>query len=98
MPNMINISELRAIANDLLTRVEREIGPNVPIDSPFYWELPSPEMRDMSKKITTVDLVGSLTDELEFLRSVENPLEDGPSSYLIYVASLLKYLGEKVVV
>ena len=95
---MINIPELRAIVNDLLTRIEREAGPNVPIDAAFYWELPSPEMRDMSSRISTVDLVGSLIDDLHFLRAMENPLEVGPTSNLVHVAPLLQYLGEKVAV
>ena len=95
---MINIPELRSIISDLLTRIEREVGPNVPIDAAFYWELPSPECRDMSKKISTVELVGSLVDDLHFLRAMESPLEQGPTSSLIHAAPLLQYLGEKVAV
>jgi hypothetical protein len=95
---MINIPELRAIVNDLLTRIEREVGPNVPIDTDFYWDLPSPEMWNMSAKITEVNEVGRLTDDLHFLRAMESALEQGPILNLIHAAPLLRYLGEKVAV
>ena len=97
-PIMINIPELRAIINDLLTRIEREAGPNVPIDTDYYWDLPSPEMWDMSSQISKVDEVGRLVDDLHFLRAMPNPLEEGPALNLIHAAPLLRYLGEKVAV
>ena len=95
---MINIPELRDIINDLLTRIEIEAGPNVAIDNDFYWDLPSPEMWDTSKEIAKVDCVGSLKDDLHFLKVMRNPLEEGPVLNLIHAAPLLKYLGEKVAV
>ena len=96
--NILNIPELRAIINDLLTRAEREMGPNVPIDTDFYWDLFSPELWDVSKKIESVEGIGRLSDDLHFLRAMGNPLEVGPVLNLIHAAPLLRYLGEKVAV
>jgi hypothetical protein len=95
-PTTIDIPELRRIVNELLLHVERVAGQSVAIDSDFYWDLPSPEVWDVSKGIPKVDEVGSLGDDLEFLRSMSEIVEDGPSLNLIHAAPLLKYLGEKV--
>ena len=95
---MINVPELRKIVNELLTRVEQIAGPNVAIDTDHYWDLPSPEMWDLSAEIPKVDLVGSLADDLHFLRAMQDPREIGPTLNLIHVAPLLRYLGEKVAI
>jgi hypothetical protein len=93
---MINVPELRRIINDLLTHVEKVAGPNISIDDDHYWDLPSPEMWDISKEIPKVDLVGSLTDDLHFLRVMTDTVKVGPSLNLIHAAPLLRYIGEKV--
>ncbi len=95
-PTTINVPELRRILNDLLIHVESVAGPTVTLDSDFYWDLPTPEMWDVSKDIAKVDLVGSLGDDLHFLQSMETIVEDGPSLNLIHAAPLLRYIGEKV--
>lgn len=95
---MINVPELRRIINELLTRVEEMHGPNVPIDADHYWDLPSPEMWDIPNPIVHVDHVGSLTDDLHFLRAMSDPRGEGPTLNLIHVAPLLRYIGEKVAV
>jgi hypothetical protein len=93
---MINIPELRRIIDELLTHVERVAGPDIAIDADFYWELPSPEMWDTSQQIERVDSVGRLTDDLHFLRLMDDTVESGPSLNLIHAAPLLRYSGEKV--
>jgi len=65
-PKTINIPELRRILDELLTHVQHVAGPNVPIDSDCYWDLPSPELWDVSKGIDKVDQIGSLGDDLSF--------------------------------
>ena len=95
-PKTINIPELRRILDELLTHVQHVAGPNVPIDSDCYWELPSPELWNVSKEIDKVDQIGSLGDDLYFLQSMTKIVEDGPSLNLIHAASVLRYLGEKV--
>jgi hypothetical protein len=92
----ISIAELRSIVNDLLLHVERVAGPEVTIDSDFYWDLPSPELWDVSKNIPKVDEIGRLTDDLHFLRVMKDTVEYGPSVNLIHAAPLLRYIGEKV--
>src|SRR5262245_17785824 len=95
-PTTINIPELRRIINELLLHVERVAGPNLPIDPDFYWDLSSPEKWDVSKDIEKVRDVGSLGDDLEFLQSMTEIVQDGPSLNLIHAAPLLRYIGEKV--
>jgi hypothetical protein len=97
-PYSINIAELRRIVDALLKRIEAQAGPEVIIDDEHYWDLPSPEVWDMATKPTEVDQVGSLADDLHFLRVMTDPLNVGPTLNLIHVAPLLRYLGEKVAV
>jgi hypothetical protein len=52
----------------------------------------------MATRPTEVDQVGSLADDLHFLRAMTDPLNVGPTLNLIHVAPLLRYLGEKVAV
>ena len=90
-PTTINIiPELRRIFNELLIHVERVAGPNLSIDSDLCWDLPSPEMWDVSKDIGKVDQVGSLGDDVHCLQSMEAVVEDGPSLNLIHAAPLLR--------
>ena len=95
---MINIPELRRIINDLLSRAEDMHGPNLSIEDDHYWDLPSPEMWDISNRMSTVDHVGSLADDLHFLRAMSNPRGEGPTLNLIHAAPLIRYIGEKVAV
>ena len=92
----INIPELRRIVHELLLHVERVAGENVEIESDAYWDLPSPEIWDVSKDITKVDEVGSLGDDVQFLQSMDEIVTQGPSLNLIHAAPLLRYIGEKV--
>jgi hypothetical protein len=95
---VVNISELRRIVNDLLDHVESVSGPELRLDQDYYWDLDSEAMYDVSKNVSSVDLVGSLGDSWEFLLNMRRGdiKKDGPSLMLVHAAPLLRYIGEKV--
>jgi hypothetical protein len=95
---VVNIGELRRIVNDLLDHVESANGPELRLDQDYYWDLSSEAMYDVTKKVSNVDLVGSLGDSWEFLLNMQRDdiKQDGPSLMLIHAAPLLRYIGEKV--
>lgn len=95
---VVNIGELRRIVNDLLDHVESVNGPELRLDQDYYWDLDSKVMYDVTKKVSDVDLVGSLGDSWEFLLNLrrDNIKQDGPSLMLIHAAPLLRYIGEKI--
>lgn len=95
---VVNIGELRRIVNDLLDHVESVNGPELRLDQDYYWDLNSEAMYDVTKKVSNVDLVGSLGDSWEFLLNMQRDdiKQDGPSLMLIHAAPLLRYIGEKV--
>lgn len=92
----INIPELRKIINALLVHAEKVNGPELSLNQDYYWDLPSPEIYDVKKEIKKIELIGSLCDDLEFLKKMENIEEDGPSLNMIHAAPLLRYIAEKV--
>lgn len=95
---VVNIGELRRIVNDLLDHAESVNGPELRLDQDYYWDLDSEVLYDVTKKVSDVDLVGSLGDSWGFLLNLErdNIKKDGPSLMLIHAAPLLRYIGEKV--
>ncbi len=96
MNTTIDIRRLRELTNTLLLRLEAEGTTSVELDSDFYWNI-LPEHRydryDEPREFT----MGQLTEDLEFV----DQLIDGtrpPVTYgLVWVSSLLRYVGEKIV-
>ena len=84
-PYSINVAELRRIVDALLKRIEAQAGPEVIIDDEHYWDLPSPDVWDMATKPTEVDQVGSLADDLHFLRVMTDPSERRANSEPLYM-------------
>lgn len=84
----------RATARRALDRVERAQGREIELRHDFSWELPDPELWDVLRPISAIDQVGSLCDDLEFLRSMDRAGDSGPAFNLVHAAPLLRYLGE----
>jgi hypothetical protein len=95
---VVNIAELRCIVSDLLDHVESVHGPELRLDQDYFWDLGSEAMYDVTRKVSSVDLIGSLGDSWEFLLNMrrDDLKQDGPSLMLVHAAPLLRYIGEKV--
>jgi hypothetical protein len=63
--------------------------------SDHYWHCPASEISDMSKTPAGLD-VGSLGDDISFVRLIKRGQSGDVSYNLVHVAPLLRYIGEKV--
>jgi hypothetical protein len=98
--NEINLKTLKLAVNSVLDHLIEDLGlENVPIDGAkdYYWGCPAPEMYDMSTTPTGDHLtVGSLRDDMEFIRSVRRGESYDASINLVHVAPLLRYIADTI--
>jgi len=93
----IEIASLRQVTNDLLERLEADGITKLELDADYYWSIP-PEHRYDRHDEPKEHVMGQLSEDLAFT----NQLIDGtrpPVTYgLVWISSLLRYIGEKIVV
>jgi hypothetical protein len=92
----IDVNVLKNALNAILDHVIDDLGlDKVSIAEDYYWHCPASEIYDMSKKPSGLD-VGSLADDVDFVKLIK-PGESGDVSYnLVHVAPLLRYIAETV--
>ncbi|HEY0764151.1 MAG TPA: hypothetical protein VGD61_17370 [Pyrinomonadaceae bacterium] len=92
----INVHELQHISDRLFSHLE-EIGQNsVEITDDYYWEIPQELRYDAIKEPKEFD-VGQLSDDWLELQQILHGT-NAPISYaLVWLSSLLRNIGEKVV-
>ncbi len=61
----------------------------------FYWHCASPEVYDVSKTPTDLD-IGRLSDDMDFVKLIQRGQSGDVSYLLVHVAPLLEYIGEKI--
>ena len=96
----INLKTLKFAVNSVLDHLMEDLGlENVPIDGAkdYYWDCPAREMYDMSITPTGDHLtVGSLRDDMEFIRSVRRGESSDASINLVHIAPLLRYIADTI--
>jgi hypothetical protein len=94
----IDVKVLKNALNAVLDHLINDLGfDKIKIEetSDHYWHSPASEIHDMSKKPNGLD-VGSLSDDVDFVKLI-NRGQSGDVSYnLVHVAPLLRYMGEKI--
>jgi hypothetical protein len=97
MPNSeINLETLKLAINSVLDHIIEDLGlKTVPLDKNHYWDCPEPEIYDSSTRPSELT-VGSLTDDLDFIKSIRGGQSADASYNLVHIAPLLRYIGETV--
>ncbi len=94
---IINISDLRKITNLLLTRLEEEGHTSVEISQDYYWDIAKEKRFNPYEEPKELTL-GQLTDDWNEINNIlkkQNP----PISYaLVWVAAILRVIGEETIV
>ena len=96
--NEIELTRIRAAVNAVLDHIVEDLGIKaVAIEETedFYWECPAPHAYDTSKKPTELD-TGRLTDDVQFVNSIKRGQSGDVAYNLVHLASLLRYVGEKI--
>lgn len=94
----IDLKTVKLAVNSVLDHLIEDLKlEKVPIDDgkDFYWDCPAPEMYDSSKKPADLT-VGRLSDDVEFVQSVQRGQCADVSYNLVHLAPLLRYVGETV--
>ena len=88
----INVTALK----DLLVRVLRQIdaGSTISVDRNYYWSIPEDRVYEMREKPPDFD-VGSLWDDLEFVKQALNDPELNSALLLDHIIPLLTYVNAK---
>jgi hypothetical protein len=63
--------------------------------SDFYWHVPDSELHDMSKAPIGLD-VGSLIDDVDFIKLIARGQYADATYNLIHIAPLLRFIGETI--
>jgi hypothetical protein len=91
---VVKVEELRRSATLLFDYLEKSGYTSFPLEKDFYWLINEKQRYDPVNDPTDIGL-GQLYDDLDFLRGMLR--EDRPIAYgLVYLSSLLTYIGETV--
>jgi hypothetical protein len=92
----VKLSELRAAIDKIFVHLEETERTIVPIPHDYYWWIPKETVYNPYSQPSEMDL-GQLSDDLAELNRIANG-EAEPHSYaLVWVASLLRAIGEETV-
>jgi hypothetical protein len=92
----INVSDLRKVCAVLLDHLEATGNAHIRVDWDHYWNVPKEERYDKYDSPKNLDL-GQLTYDWERLQGLLNS-EEVPIAYgLVWLSSILRAVGEKIV-
>jgi len=92
----IDIALLRTATDKLLLRMLEMGISKVELDADYYWHIPSELLYDNYDEPKSFTM-GQLSEDLTFVQEVADGTRPPVSYALVWVASLLKFVGEKVV-
>lgn len=93
---IIEIAELKKIVNMILDRIENDLEiKEVELTEDYYWDVAEKVLYIREDSAAEI-YVGSLCEDLEFLRPLLLDKDRAVSLMLIHVAPLLRYLALKV--
>lgn len=89
----IELKELHLVCEKLLLYLEAQGVEQLHLPVDYYWNIPKKEVYDPYKKPSTLD-IGQLTDDWQELRKMLTS-EDQPLAYhFVWLAAILRALGE----
>ena len=94
----IDVRIIKDAVNAILDHLINDLGLDkiaIEDSSDHYWNCPASEIHDMSKKPVGLD-VGSLGDDVDFVKLIKRGQSGDVSYNLVHVAPLLRYIAEKI--
>ena len=94
----IDVRGLKNAINAVLDHLIDDLGVDkirIELSSDRYWDCPAPQLYDVSKKPVGLD-IGRLSDDVDFVKLIKRGQSADASYNLIHVATLMRYIAEKV--
>ena len=92
----IDLRELQTVVNRLLDHLIKSKGIEaVPLAHTLYWNISTEELYDVVNPPKQPD-IGSLADDWDFIRKLNDPSTEPVTIQLTEVAPILRYIGEVV--
>ena len=94
----IDLKVLKNAVNAVLDHLIEDLGLErikVAASSDHYWHCPASEVHDMSKQPAGLD-IGSLSDDVDFVKLIRRGQSADASYNLVHVAPLLRYIAEQI--
>lgn len=91
----IEISALRAITDELLSRIEQRGIKAVELNYDYYWSIPAKLRYDTYDEPSEFNM-GQLSEDLAFVNEMLSGVRPPVSYGLVWISSLLRYIGETV--
>lgn len=92
----IDIKDLRAISETLFSHLEEQGIESVELPTDYYWNIPREEKYDPYNTPANLN-VGQLTDDWSELQKVLEGETEPLGYHLVWLAAILRAIGEKVV-
>jgi hypothetical protein len=93
----IPIAKLREAADKLFTHLEDQGISSVELDVDYYWTIPSDQLYDPYQQPTEFGL-GQLSDDWSEMEKIINNTREPISYCFVWLATILRAIGEKLVV
>ena len=94
----VDVTVLKDAVNAILDHLIEDLGLkkiSIDQDSNHYWHCSQSELNDMSAKPSGLD-VGSLKDDVDFVKLIRRGQSGDVSYNLVHIAPLLRYIGESI--
>lgn len=92
----IEIDVIRQVANDLLDRLRSQGVDRIELTADYYWDVSADLRYDQPGQPHELQL-GQLSDDLEFVTELHDGSRPPVTYGLVWIASMLRYIGEKIV-
>jgi hypothetical protein len=92
----VSITDLRALCERLFSHLEEQRIEAIELTVDYYWEVPEDDRYNVDQK-PSEHIVGQLTDDWSELRKVLEGTADPLSYHLVWLAAILRAIGEKIV-
>ncbi len=92
----VPVEALRRAADLLLTHVETSHGAVIPLDADYFWSIPPDQRGDVTAEPDEFT-IGQLSESLEHLERILGDPSQGVSYALVWLADVLRAVGEATV-
>lgn len=91
----VRVSELRQATNLLLDHLERSGHTEIEMETDYYWSIPNEKLYSVSEEPSDFT-VGQLSEDLQNVRAVIGGKRPPIAYALVWVSTLLRFIGSKI--